>query len=40
MVKELCNAGHNVILFDNFSLGLHENIDQRVTEIIEDVSHR
>jgi UDP-glucose 4-epimerase len=35
VVKDLCNAGHNVIVFDNFSLGLHENIDPRVTHVIE-----
>lgn len=34
-VKELCEAGHNVTVFDNFSLGLHENIDPLVQNIIE-----
>lgn len=35
IVKELCDLGHSVIVLDNFSLGLRENIDNRVVEIIE-----
>jgi len=35
VVKELCNHDESVIVFDNFSLGRHENIDERVTEIIQ-----
>jgi UDP-glucose 4-epimerase len=34
-VKELCNAGHEVTVFDNFSLGRRENIDPRVKSVIE-----
>ena len=33
-VKELCDNGHDVTVFDNFSLGLAENIDSRVKEVI------
>ncbi len=35
IVKELCNGGHQVVVFDNFSLGLHENIDSRVKTVID-----
>lgn len=35
IVKELCDKGHAVIVFDNFSLGLRENIDLGVTRVIE-----
>ncbi len=34
VVKELCDLGHEVIVFDNFSLGLPENVDER-TKLIE-----
>ena len=34
-VKELCNAGHQVVVLDNFSLGLYENIDSRIKNVIE-----
>jgi UDP-glucose 4-epimerase len=35
VVKELCDQGYPVIVFDNFSLGLHANIDSRVVDVIE-----
>jgi UDP-glucose 4-epimerase len=35
IVKELCGLGHSVTVLDNFSLGLHENIDGRAENIIE-----
>lgn len=34
-VKELCAAGQRITILDNFSLGLHENIDPRVEGVIE-----
>lgn len=34
VVQQLCDNGHSVIVFDNFSLGHRENIDPRVEEII------
>lgn len=35
VVQLLCSEGYSVIVFDNFSTGLHENIDERVSEVIE-----
>jgi len=35
VVKQLCDEGYPVVILDNFSLGLHENIDDRVVEVIE-----
>ena len=35
IVKELCDLGHSVTVLDNFSLGLHENIDSRVNNVVE-----
>ncbi len=35
IVKELCDQGHSVIVIDNFSLGLRENIDSRLKEVID-----
>lgn len=35
VVQLLCDEGHSVTVFDNFSLGRRENIDPRVNEIIE-----
>jgi len=35
VVKQLCDEGYEVVILDNFSLGLHENIDSRVKEVIE-----
>jgi len=41
IVQLLCEEGHSVIVFDNFSLGLKENIDNRVSKIIEgDILNR
>jgi UDP-glucose 4-epimerase len=37
IVKDLCANGHNVTVFDNFSLGLHENIDDKAEVIEGDV---
>lgn len=34
-VKELCNTGHVVTIFDNFFTGFEENIDPRVKNVIE-----
>lgn len=33
-VKEMCASGHKVTVFDNFSLGLYENIDPLVSTVI------
>jgi len=35
IVQFLCDKGYSVIILDNFSLGLHENVDPRVKEVIE-----
>ncbi len=35
VVKQLCDDGYPVIILDNFSLGLRENIDDRVVKVIE-----
>jgi UDP-glucose 4-epimerase len=35
IVQLLCDEGHSVSVFDNFSLGLRENIDPRVTNVVE-----
>ena len=35
VVKQLCDDGYKVVILDNFSLGLHENIDERVVQVIE-----
>ena len=35
VVKQLCDDGYSVVIIDNFSLGLHENIDDRVKKVIE-----
>ena len=37
IVKDLCNAGHKVVVFDNFSLGLHENIHSDAVVIEGDI---
>lgn len=34
VVHQLCDEGHQVLVFDNFSLGLKENLDPRVQEVI------
>ncbi|KAA3614665.1 MAG: UDP-glucose 4-epimerase GalE [Calditrichaeota bacterium] len=34
IVQQLCDEGFSVTVFDNFSLGLQENIDTRVAEVI------
>lgn len=40
VVKQLCDEGYEVVILDNFSLGLHENVDSRVKEVIEgDISN-
>lgn len=35
VVKALCDVGNEVVVFDNFSLGLKQNIDPRVKEVVE-----
>ena len=35
VVKQLCDEGYEVVIIDNFSLGLRENIDSRVSDVIE-----
>ncbi len=34
VVHQLCDEGHQVFIFDNFSLGLKENLDPRAQEVI------
>lgn len=40
IVKDLCAKGHNVTVFDNFSLGLYENIDEKAEVIEGDVLNK
>ncbi len=35
IVQSLCDKDYKVIVFDNFSTGFHENIDERVDDVIE-----
>ncbi|MGD8777348.1 MAG: UDP-glucose 4-epimerase GalE [Ignavibacteria bacterium] len=35
IVQLLCDKNYKVMVFDNFSTGFHENIDERVDEIVE-----
>ena len=37
IVRDLCNEGHNVVVLDNLSLGLEENVDERAELVIGDI---
>ncbi len=37
IVRDLCDIGHNVLVFDNLSLGLKENVDERAELLIGDI---
>jgi len=37
VLRELCDEDHRVVVFDNFSTGLHENVDPRAAVIEGDI---
>jgi UDP-glucose 4-epimerase len=37
IVRDLCNEGHKVVVLDNLSLGMEENVDERAELIVGDI---